>query len=145
MATVGVINGTLMRCYLDLAAGSTYTVMGNSMDFTINYSQASRETTNQGSAGHAEFLEGKRSFTVDFNNLHAEDATNNFWLILAVIISNSLRAKMTGKVTTGVTGDKSGTFTGYFTSLSCSTGGPEGNVTMSGSIQGTGPITIATL
>lgn len=143
--TAGVMNGSLMRLYLDLAGTTTYTVMGNSMDATLNYSHSPRETTNQGSSGHATFLEGKRSATIDFNNLQAEDGANSFWLQLAVMISNTLRARVTGRLTSGVTGDKAGTFTGYLTALSCSTGGPENNVTMSGSIQLDGPITISTL
>ncbi len=143
--TAGVMNGTLMRLYLDQAAGSTYTVMGNSMDVTFNASHSPREITNQTSGGMAEFLEGKRAFTVDFNNLQAEDGAHNFWLSLATLISPSLRAKVTGKMTSGVAGDKSITFGGYLTSLVCSTGGPEGNITMSGSIQGSGLPVIATL
>lgn len=144
MATTGVINGSLIRLYLDQTASTSYTVMGNSMDNTINYSHSPRETTNQTSSGHADFLEGKRSFTIDFNALQAEEGAHSFWINLATMISNSLRAKVTGKVTSAVTGDKVGTFTGWITSLTCSTGGPEGNVTLSGSIQGTGPIVIST-
>ncbi len=142
--TTDVMNGSLMRLYLDQAASTTYTVMGFSMDFSINYTNSVRETTNQSSAGHASFLEGKRSFTMDFNNLQAEDGAHNFWINLATMISNTLRGKVTGKITTGVVGDKVGTFAGYLTSLSMSSGGPENNMTMSGSIQGTGPIVVTT-
>ena len=136
--TTGVMNGTLMRLYLDQAAGSTYTVMGNSMDVTFNSSHSPRETTNQTSGGNASFLEGKRSYTVDFNNLQAEDGAHNFWIQFATFISSSARAKVTGKLTTGITGDYYVTFVGYLTALNVSTGGPEGNVTMNGSIQVTG-------
>ena len=142
--TANVINGTLMRLYLDQAAGSSYAVIGYSMDATVNYTQSPRETTNQSSSGHASFLEGKRAATIDFNMLHGEDGAHNFWINLATMIDNTLRAKVTGKITTAVTGDKVGSFTGYLTSLSLSTGGPEGNVTASGSIQLTGPIVVAT-
>jgi len=145
MATTGVINGSLIRLYLDQAAGVTYTVMGNSMDNTINYSHSPRETTTQHSNGHADFLEGKRSFTIDFNALQAEEGAHSFWVGLANMISNTTRAKVTGKVTSAVSGDSIGTFTGWLTSLNCSTGGPEGNTTLSGSIQGTGTIAITTV
>jgi len=142
MATTNVVNGSLMRLYLDQAGSTTYTVIGYSMDATVNYTQSPRETTNQSSSGHASFLEGKRAATIDFNMLHGEDGTNNFWLNLATMISNSLRARITGKITTAAASDKVGTFTGYLTSLSLSTGGPEGNVTASGSIQLDGPIVL---
>ncbi len=142
--TAGVLNGSLVRLYLDQTAGSSHTVIGYSMDCTLNYTQSPRETTNQGSSGHASFLEGKRSATVDFNMLHGEDGTNNLWLSLATMISNSLRARITGKISTATAGDKLGTFTGYLTSLSLNTGGPENNVTASGSIQLDGPIVITT-
>ncbi len=142
MATTGVVNGSLIRLYLDQAGATTYTVIGYSMDATLNYTQSPRETTNQSSSGHASFLEGKRSFTIDFNMLHGEDGANNLWLNLATMISNSLRARITGKITSAVSGDKVGTFVGYLTSLSLNTGGPENNVTASGSIQGDGPIVL---
>jgi len=138
MATTGVMNGTLMRLYLDQAAGVYHTVMGNSMDVTYNSSHSPRETTNQTSGGNAEFLEGKRSYTIDFNNLQAEDGAHNFWLSFATFISPTLRAKVTAKLTSAVGGDKIVTVTGYLTALNMSTGGPEGNVTMNGSIQVTG-------
>lgn len=145
MATAGVVNGTLIRLYVDQAGGSTYTVFGSSMDFTINVSHSPRETTNQGSAGFASFLEGLRSHTIDFNNLHAEDGGNNFWLSYATVASNTLRGRVTGKFTTAVTGDKSFTFTGYFTSLSMNSGGPEANATFNGSIQVDGVPVVATV
>jgi hypothetical protein len=70
MATTGVMNGTKLRLYADQAGGTTYTAIGNSLDVTFNAAHSPRETTNQDSAGFADFLEGKRSFTIDFNGLH---------------------------------------------------------------------------
>lgn len=141
MATTGVMNGTKLRLYIDVAAGSTYVVMGTSMDCTINFSHSARETTNQGSAGWADFLEGKRSATIDFNNLFAEDSAVNFDDFLGVLLDNTLRGKITFKLATATTGDSTITGTAYLTSLSKSGGGPENNVTMSGSLQVTGVVT----
>jgi predicted secreted protein len=145
MATAGVMNGTKLRLYIDVAAGSTYVVMGTSLDCTINFSHATRETTNQDSAGWAYFLEGKRSATIDFNNLYAENSAVNFEDFLAVLLDSTLRGKVTFKLATATTGDSTITGTGYLTSLVKASGGPEANVTMNGSLQVTGVVTTGTV
>jgi hypothetical protein len=141
MATTGVMNGTKLRLFMDLAGASTYTAIGSSTDVTLNLSHSPRETTNQDSAGYATFLEGKRVATIDFNALHVENATNSFHLQAVVYNSATLRAGCTFKVATSTTGDVTYTGSGFITSLSISSGGPEGNVTIAGSIQVSGPLT----
>jgi hypothetical protein len=145
MATTGVMNGTKLRLYADQAGGTTYAVIGNSLDVTVNSTHSPRETTNQDSAGHATFLEGKRSYTIDFNALHSEDGTNDWAAWFATLASNSLRAFVTFKVATATTGDTTLTGSGYITSLSKQSGGVEANATFSGSIQVTGPMTTGTV
>jgi predicted secreted protein len=145
MATTGVMNGTKFRLYVDQAGGSTYTAIGNSTDVTINAQHSARETTNQDSAGFADFLEGKRSYTIDFNALYAEEGTNDFELFHATFISQTLRAKVTFKLATVTSGDSTLTGTGYLTSLVKNSGGVESNVTFSGSIQVTGQLTAGTV
>jgi hypothetical protein len=145
MATVGVINGTLFRLRADTDGGSpTYDIVGNSQDVTLNYSHSARETTDQDSGGHAEFLEGKRSKTIDFSALYEEGATNEFkkWYDN---LDGSNRGLVAMRVTTNVSGDSAVTYTGYVTNLSMSSGGPEANVTFSGSIQVTGKGALTTL
>lgn len=138
MATVGVMNGTKLRLYVDQAGGSTFTVIGTSLDVSLNFSHSPRETTNQDSAGHASFLEGKRSKTIDANNLHSEDGTNDFAAWYATLDSETLRGFVTCKVASTTTGDSTYTYNGYITSLSIASGGPEGNATFNLSIQVTG-------
>lgn len=145
MATTGVMNGTKLRLYADQAGGSTFTVIGNSTDVTFNTSHSPRETTNQDSAGFASFLEGKRSFTIDFNSLHSEDGTNDHAAWFATCISQSLRALVAFKVASTTSGDTTFTGTGYLTALNLNSGGPEANATFSGSIQVTGQVTVGTV
>ena len=144
-ATVGVLNGTKIRIYVDQAGGSTYTVVGSSLDVTINYTHSPRETTNQDSGGNASFLEGKRSYTVDFNALHTVDGTNKFGLWFATLASQTLRGYVTYKIASTNIGDEQYTGMGYITSLVQASGGPESNATFNGSIQGTGVLTPGTV
>lgn len=145
MATTGVMNGTKLRLYADPANGSTYAVIGNSLDVTINFSHSPRETTNQDSAGYATFLEGKRVTTIDFNFLHSEDATQNIVDFYDAWASSTQRAAVTFKVATATTGDTTWTGGGYITSLTLNSGGPEANATCSGSIQVSGALTKGTV
>ena len=145
MATVGVMNGTKLRIYVDQAGATTYTVVGSSLDCTLNYTHSPRETTNQDSGGNASFLEGKRSYTIDFNALHTVDGTNRFGLWLATLTSSTLRGYVTFKIASTTTGDESFTGMGYITSLVQASGGPESNATFNGSIQGTGVLTAGTV
>lgn len=145
MATTGVVNGTKLRLYVDAAAGSTYIVMGTSLDVTLNLAHSPRETTNQDSGGFATFLEGKRSSTIDFNNLHAENSAANFEDYYDAWLSSTQRANVTFKVATATSGDVTYTGSGYITSLVLNSGGPEANSTFSGSIQVTGSLTKGTV
>jgi hypothetical protein len=145
MATVGVMNGTKLRLYVDQAGGSTYTAVGNSLDATLNYTHSPRETTNQDSAGNASFLEGKRSYTIDFNALHSEDGTNRFILWYDTLASSTLRGLVTFKFATATSGDVTLTGSGYITSLVNASGGAEANATFNGSIQGTGTLSKGTV
>lgn len=145
MATTGVMNGTKLRLYVDQAGGSTYTVLGTSMDVTLTFSHSPRETTNQESGGNASFLEGKRTQSISFNALHAEDSGNNFWDWYATLASQTLRGLVTCKVATATTGDTTVTYSGYITELVLASGGPEGNATFNGGIQVTGTGTTGTV
>lgn len=145
MATAGVMNGTKLRLYVDQAGGSTYTAVGSSLDATINFTHSPRETTNQDSAGWATFLEGKRSFTIDFNALHTEDGTNNFIDWYDTLASQTLRGNVTFKFSTATAGDTTLTGAGYITSLVNASGGVEANATFNGSIQGSGTLTKGTV
>lgn len=145
MATVGVMNGTKLRLYADQAGGSTFTVIGNSLDVTLNYTHSPRETTNQDSGGNASFLEGKRSFTIDFNALHSEDGTNKFISWYDTLVSQTLRGYVAFKIASTTSGDTTLTGFAYITSLVQASGGPESNATFNGSLQGTGTITKGTV
>jgi hypothetical protein len=145
MATTGVVNGTKVRIYVDLSAfgGSTYAALGTSLDATYNIAHSPRETTNQDSAGWASFLEGKRSGTIDFNCLYAEDSANNFEDWFTAVLSNTIRGGCGVKFGTATTGDMTYSSSGYITSISYASGGTEANATFSGSIQLSGAPTKA--
>ena len=132
------MNGTLLRLYADQTGGTTFTVIGTSTDVTLNLSHSPRETTNQDSAGHADFLEGKRVKTIDANLYYTVDGTNNFDDWLATFDSETLRGFCTAKVASTVSGDSTYTYDCYITSVSVNSGGPENNASCSISLQVTG-------
>lgn len=138
MATTGVMNGTKLRLYVDLANGTSYTAIGNSTDVTLNFTHSPRETTNQDSGGHATFLEGKRVKTISFSGLHSEDGTNDFKAWYDNLDGNTYRGQCAVRVATATSGDTTYTYTGWITSLTLNSGGPEANATFSGEIQVTG-------
>ena len=139
MASVGVINGTILRLYFN-TTGSTYAVIGNSTEVTIEFTHSVRETTSQDSAGNASYLEGKRVRNITFAALHSEDAAVNFWDYYDKL-AGSDRGLVGGRVNTGVSGDNYLEFIGYITQLSLTNGGVEGNAAFNGAIQVTGAVT----
>lgn len=145
MATVGPINGTRGRLFVDTSNGSTYTAQGYSLDATFNWTHSPREITNQDSGGYAQYLEGKRGFTIDFNALHSTDGANNFDDFYDALVSSSQRGGVTFKFATATSGDTSWTGSAFITNLVVASGGPENNMTFNGSLQGTGSVTKGTV
>jgi len=144
MATVGVQNGTNIRLYYN-TTGSTYVAVGNSQTVRLNFTHSPRETTSQDSAGHADFLEGKRMKTVDFSALDSEDGAENFKTWYDLLDSETTRGLVVVRVNSTVSGDVYYQYSGYLTNLTRDNGGPEGNVTFDGSIQVTGKGTTGTV
>lgn len=138
MATTGIMNGTLLRLYADQAGGTSFTVIGTSTDVTLNLSHSPRETTNQDSAGHADFLEGKRVKSIDATFFYSVDGTNDFDAWYATFDSETLRGFVTAKVASTAQGDSTYTYDGYITGLTLNSGGPENNASCTVSIQVTG-------
>lgn len=139
------MNGTKLRLYADTTGGSTYAAIGNSTDVTLNFTHSPRETTDQDSGGHAEFLEGKRVKTISFSGLHSEDGAGDFYAWYTGLDHSTQRGLVAARVTSATSGDTQYTYSGYLTSLTLNSGGPEANATFSGEIQVTGQGAAATI
>lgn len=142
MASVGIINGTLLRFYYN-TTGSTYAVVGNSTEVSFEFTHQPRETTSQDSGGNASFLEGKRVRNITFAGLHSEDAAVNYWDLYDKL-AGSERGLVGGRVNTGVSGDVYLEVVGYITQLTLTNGGVEGNAAFNGAIQVSGSVTKST-
>lgn len=135
MATVGAVNGTLLLLY---EAG---VAIAGTTSHSYSREMETREATTKDSAGNAEFLEGLKSGTVDFELLTAFDAVKGYEEMHALL---EARTKAVWKISTEVVGDPRYSFNGYVTSLGMDAGLEE-TMTSSGSIQITGVITTATV
>ena len=143
MASVGVINGTIMRLYFN-TTGSTYAVIGNSQEVTFEFTQSVRDSTSQDSGGNASFLEGKRVRNITFASLHSEDAAVGFWSYYDKL-AGSDRGLCGGRISTAVSGDRYLEFVGWVTQITLTNGGVEGNCAFNGAIQVTGAVTKSTV
>lgn len=142
MASVGVINGTILRLYFN-TTGSTYATIGNSQEVSIEFSHTPRETTSQDSGGYMYSLEGKRALNITFSALHSEDAAVGYWEYYDKL-AGADRGLVGGRINTGVSGDLYLEIVGWITQLSLANGGPEGNCTFNGAIQVIGQATKST-
>jgi len=135
MASTGYQNGTDIGLFID----GTLVSYGTSHDFEIT--METREASNKDSQGWAEKREGQKSWTASGEFIFAEDATMSFSDLFALVTA---RTKVVAKIATTTTGDKIYSGDAYITSLSKSAPN-EDTVTFSVSLDGTGPLTEATL
>ncbi len=135
MATTGIINGTKFLVYDDGTA-----ILG-SRTCSISASMETREATTKESAGWSESLEGLRSWSVDADGLYSQDVAHGHEELYTLI---SARTKLTLAFSTQVTGDTKYIGSAWLTELSLEAG-VEDSVSWSGSFQGTGALTKATV
>jgi len=135
MATTNIINGTLLKVYVD------GTAIAKTTSATLNLSMATRDASNKDSSGWKDVLEGLREWTIDGDFLQAEDAAYGYDDLFALING---RTSVTLKFMSNVSGDKYYQGTAYLTSLSREA--PlEDNVSGSFSFEGSGALSEKTL
>ncbi len=135
MATVGKINGTLIKLFIDdtVVAFSTNNDKSNEM--------STRETSNKDSGGNKEALEGMKSWGGSGSAYMAEDSPfgyEDLWDLFQA------RTAITVKESSSVAGDVEYTGLAHLTSLS-RTSGLEETVTFDYSYEGTGAQTKAVI
>ncbi|MFL5731463.1 MAG: phage tail tube protein [Cytophagaceae bacterium] len=135
MASTGINNGTLISVFVNGVAIAYCT--SHKMDFT----QGTRDASNKSSGGYKEILPAQRSWSIDFEALFAENASYGFTQLHGLIDN---RTAVTLVWSSGVTGDYKYTGTAYLTKLSMDAKN-EDNQTYSGTFEGSGPITPATV
>ena len=121
MATTGLLNGTLMKVYVDGTAVA-YTTSAS-----ISTSMSTRDATTKDSSGWSEKKEGLREVSVSGDFLHAFDASYGYSDLFALLTN---RTKVTIRFSTEVSGDKYLSGSAYLTSLDQEAGTEE---TISGS------------
>ena len=135
MATVGEVNGTLVKIYVGGTAVSTLT--SNSFSF----SESPRETTSKDSGGYKTIAEGLRSWSGSGEGYFSEDATLGFEDLMDLYIS---RTEITIMESSAVSGDVTYSGAARITSLE-RTSPLEETVTFSISYEGSGAITKGTV
>jgi TP901-1 family phage major tail protein len=109
MATIGKVNGTLLRVYVGGVA------VANTTSASIETSMSGRDTTTKDSAGWKEIMEGLREWTISGDYLFEEAAAYGYTDLFALITA---RTSVVLIFSSEVTGDKIYTGTAYLTSLS---------------------------
>ena len=131
MASVGHINGTLFV----LKDGSS--IIGYATDVQFETSRETIETTTKSSAGNAEFIYGKFSFSGSCNFLFRQDATYGYVDLMTKIKAGTT---FTAKWTTSVSGDSYEQGTVLITNLTRGAA-HESTFEASVSLQGSGALT----
>jgi len=138
-----VFNGTDLVLKL-VADGGTLEPLGHSTSCSLSITHDLPEATTKDSNGYAEVISGLRSFEISFDGLvdytdEGNDITNADGIL--TLINN--RSKVDFTFGTATSGDQLITGEGFISSLEVSAE-MESAVTYSGSITGTGAITIST-
>lgn len=134
MASTGILNGTKLKISV---AG---TAVAYTTSATVDFTMATRDTTNKDTLGWKTSGEGLRSGTISGDFLFAFDATYGFEDLFDVF---SNRTAVAVKFATSDAADKAIEGTGYITSLSQSAP-MEDTVSGSFTIEFTGAITYTT-
>lgn len=129
--TTGIMNGTLLGVYVGgtkIAYGTTH---------TIDFTSATRDTTNKDTAGWSTFAAGLKAATISIEHLLAMDATYGITELFAAFDAGT---ELVVKFSTDNSGDSE--FNGSFviTSLSVNAGNQE-NTTLSATMQNSTAVT----
>jgi len=131
MATTGLVNGTLISIYKDVAG--TLTKIANATSHSIDISKDMIDVTNKDSAGAKEFIAGEYGYTLNVEGIFEEDAS-----------VSTQGTSVTVVMTTNSSGDQKLTGAAFFSSLSLSAPNND-KATFTGTLQGTGALTIGTV
>lgn len=138
-----VFNGTDLVLKI-VADGGTLEPIGHSTSCTLSITNDMPEATSKDSAGYAEVIAGLRSFEISFDGLvdYTDEATGSTNADGIITLVNS-RSKIDFSFGTAVSGDQLISGEGFISSIEV-TGEMESVTTYSGTITGTGSLTIAT-
>lgn len=126
------MNGTLIGMYVN---GSVK--IANAVSHDLDLTMAVRDTTNKDNSGWKTGLGGLKSWTCSFEAMFDQSANYTFDQLFALL---DARTAITVYMSTTITGDKKYSGSALLTSLK--KGAPvEGNVTFSGTFEGTGALT----
>lgn len=138
-----VFNGTDLVLKF-VADGGTLEELGHSTSCSLSITHDLPEATTKDSAGWSEVISGTRSFEISFDGLvdYTDDASskNNADTIITLVNN---RSKVDFTFGTATTGDQLISGEGYIASIEVSAE-MESAVTYSGTITGTGSLTIST-
>jgi len=135
MATTGLVNGTLISIYKDVAG--TLTKIANATSHSIDISKDMIDVTNKDSAGAKEFIAGEYGYT----DASVSTQGQSFKDLLTDLLAGT---SVTVVMTTNSTGDQKMTGSAFFSSLSLSAPNND-KATFTGTLQGTGALTIGTV
>lgn len=141
MATTGLVNGTLVSLYKDVAGTLTKIANGTSADFEIT--KDTIDATNKDGGSYKEFLVGLSSWTMSFEGIFEEDGSVGAGLLSAKDVIDDLIAGtlITVVMTSNVTGDLKLSGSALLTNFAWSA--PVNDVaTFSCSLQGSGSLTV---
>jgi len=138
-----VFNGTDLVLKF-IADGGTVIPLGHSTSCSLSITHDLPEATTKDSGGYSEVISGTRSFEVSFDGLvDYTDTGNSKQNADTIITLVNNRSKIDFTFGTAITGDQLISGEGFISSIEVS-GEMESAVTYSGTITGTGSLTIAT-
>lgn len=131
MASLGILNGTLLLLFVDGVA------IGETTSHSLSFNQAMRDATTKSSGAFEESLPALRSWAMTFDAFVAYDSTNGYEE-LRLLIAN--RTEVTLLFSSLVSGDPQWSGKAFLENVD-KDAAVEDSVTMSGSFKGTGELT----
>jgi len=132
--TTGPLNASILLIYL---GGN---VVAHTTDITFKLDNAMVDVTTRNSNGWKETLAGIRTWSLAVTGVVAFDDTTGWMAFVQGVVNRSL---FTVKFSTGITGDFYFSGNGHI-SATGSTAKMETGATFTGTVEGTGPLTIGT-
>jgi len=143
MATTGLVNGTLVALWKDIAGVPTKVANLTSTDF--EFSKDTIDATNKDGAGYKEFLVGLSSWTMNAEGIFEEDAGVGTNISAKELLDDIIAgAPITAVMSSAESGDLKLSGSAVITSFSWNA--PVNDVsTFSVSLQGSGALTVGTV
>jgi TP901-1 family phage major tail protein len=142
MATTGLVNGTLIALYKDVAGTLTKVANATSSDFELT--RDTIDATNKDGGQYKEFLVGLAGWTMNAEGIFEEDASATGVSAKDLLDDVVAGTAITVVMTSNVSGDLKVTGSAVITSFSWNA--PVNDVaTFSVSLQGSGSLTIGTV